>query len=407
MGIFMAWQHTLYDASFRGISFEYFGVDDSADKSLATHQAPYANDADIHDMGNNPKNISMTAIVDGDDYEQALENLLNALDAKGSGELIHPVFGAIMAICASYRVKHDSEIVDGCTVEMQFVVGRSKRDIQHFTPEPMPAASQSADIIILATPAAALAVYQEQLVAIDTAAAQVQARTIPETIRSKLREVRTALGTNLVRVDQLLSPPVWLGSIVGDVDTIVKMLPLDYDPMSNWRRLFNRIKAIGDVFADSDVPPLRRTGQVLPAALISRGVIAILGSEQQNPTLTPDDLIAINDEARQQIQDAIEQVRVDNVVQNDQNLPVISTDVTPVIRDLKKAAAQLQTLTYATINRRPPLIKHTVAAPCTWRLLAHLLYGDYMRADELARLNRGLVDASVIEAGTQVACYAR
>lgn len=402
----MAWQHTLYDASFRGVTFEYFGVDDSSDKALATHQAPYNNGAAIFDMGNNPKNISITAIIDGAEYEQALEKLLTALDAQGAGELVHPIFGAMEAICASHRVKHDSEIVDGCTVEMQFVTGFLTRTIQHFTPAPMPVASESAESIILAEPAAALAVYQEQLIAIDTDAAQVQARTIPETIRSKLREVRTAMGTNLVRVDQLLSPPVWLGSIVGDVDTIVKMLPLDYDPMSNWRRLFSRIKAIGDVFGDSHVVPLRRTGQVLPAALIARGVITILESEQQKPTLTPDDLIAINDEARQQIQDAIEQVRIDNVVQNDQNLPVISTDVTPIIRDLKKAAAQLQTLTEATINSRPPLIKHTITVPCTWRLLAHLLYGDYARSEELARLNRGLVDASVIEAGTQVTAYA-
>jgi len=403
----MAWEQTLYDASFRGVAFEYFGVDDSGDKSLATHQAPYANDAVIHDMGNNPKNISMTAIIDGADYEQALEALLDALEAKGAGELIHPIFGAITAICASHRVKHDSEIVDGCTVEMQFVQTKAERSIQHFMPEPMPAANQTADSIILAAPSEELTIYQEQLTAIGSEAAGAQARSIPETIRSKLREVRTTLGTNLVRVDNLLSPPVWLGSIVGDVDAIVKMLPLDYDPMSNWRRLFNRIKAIGDVFGDSDVPPLKYTGQVLPAAMISRGVITILESEQKAPTLKPDDLTAINDEARQQIQDAIDAVRGDNSAQNEQDLPVVNTDITPIIRDLKKAAAQLQTLTDSVINSRPPLIKHTVAAPCTWRLLAHLLYGDYTRADELARLNRGLVDASVIEAGTQVACYAK
>ena len=403
----MAWEQTLYDASFRGVEFEYFGVDDSGDKSLATHQAPYANDAIVHDMGNNPKNISMTAIIDGADYEQALESLLDALEAKGAGELIHPIFGAITAICASHRVTHDSEIVDGCTVEMQFVRTKAERSIQHFMPEPMPAVNQTADSIILAAPSEELTIYQEQLTAIGSEAAGAQARSIPETIRSKLREVRTTLGTNLVRVDNLLSPPVWLGSIVGDVDAIVKMLPLDYDPMSNWRRLFNRIKAIGDVFGDSDVPPLKRTGQVLPAAMISRGVITILESEQKAPTLTPDDLTAINDEARQQIQDAIDAVRGDNSAQNEQDLPVVNTDITPIIRDLKKAAAQLQTLTDSVINSRPPLIKHTVAAPCTWRLLAHLLYGDYTRADELARLNRGLVDASVIEAGTQVACYAK
>ncbi len=403
----MAWQDTLYEASFRGVEFEYFGVDDSGDKSLATHQAPYANDAVIHDMGNNPKNISITAIIDGADYEQALASLLDAIETQGSGELVHPVFGILDAICASHRVKHDSDIVDGCTVEMQFVVGKDERDIQYFTPESMPDGAATADSIILSMPSEELAIYQEQLAAIGSEAAAVQARSIPETIRSKLRDVRTILGTNLVRVDNLLSPPVWLGSIVSDVDGIVNMLPLDYDPMSNWRRLFNRIKQIGDVFGDSDVAPLRRTGQVLPAAMISRGVLTILENEQRNPQLTPSDLAAINDEARLQIQDAIDEVRADIATQNDQSLPLINTDITPIIRDLKRAAAQLQVLTDSTINSRPPLITHTVTLPCTWRLLAHLLYSDETRADELARLNRGLVDASNIMPGTQVAAYAQ
>lgn len=403
----MAWQDTLYDASFRGVAFEYFGVDDSADKALATHQAPYANDADIYDMGNNPRSISMTAIIDGGDYEQALDSLLTALDAQGAGELVHPVFGTLNAICASYRVKHDSDIVDGCTVDMQFVQAKPERTIQHFTPEPMPAADQTADSIILNAATDELTTYQEQLSAMTTDAAIAQTRSIPEAIRSQLRAVRTTLGTNLVRVDDLLSPAAWLGSIVSDVDSIVKMLPLDYDPMSNWRRLFNRIKAIGDVFGGNDVPPLRRTGQVLPAAMMSRAVISILANEIKTPTLTPSDLTAINDEARQQIQDAIDAIRTDDTVQHDQSLPVVNTDITPIIRDLKKAAAQLQTLTDSVINSRPPLIQHTVAAPCTLRLLAHLLYSDHTRAPELARLNRGLVDASTIATGTRVMCYAR
>lgn len=404
----MAWQDTLYDASFRGVVFvDYFGVDDSSDKSLATHQAPYANDATIHDMGNNPKNISITAIVDGADYEQALESLLVALDAQGAGELVHPVFGAQEAVCASYRVKHDSEMVDGCTVEMQFVVSDARRNIQRFAPEAMPVGQDAADSIILSEPASQLEMYQNQLPTIGSDIAAQQARNIPETIRSKLREIRTVLGTNLVRVDELLSPPAWLGSIVGDVDGIIKMLPLDYDPMANWRRLFNRIKQLGAVFNDSDIAPLRRTGQVLPSALISRGVITILEEELRSPQLTPAELTAINDEARLQIQDAIDAVRVDDSEQNNQSLPVVNQDVTPIIRDLKKAAAQLQLLTDKAINSRPPLMVHKVVAPCTWRLLAHTLYGDHTRADELARLNRGLVDASVILPGVQVAAYAR
>lgn len=402
----MAWQDTLYDASYRGVEFEYFGVDDSQDKSLATHQAPYANDATIHDMGNNPRNISMTAIINGADYEQALESLLSALNDKGLGELVHPVFGTQNAICASYRIKHDSEIVDGCTVDMQFVVSKAERNTQYFTPEPMPSPSETADSIILSSVSDELSIYQDQLKTIGSDVAIAQSRSIPETIRSKLREVRSALGTNLVRVDNLLSPPTWLGSIVSDVDGIVSMLPLDYDPMSNWRRLFNRIKQIGDIFNDNDIAPLRRAGQVLPAAMIARGVLSILESEQRNPQLTPTDLIAINDEARLQIQDAIDAVRGDQVAQNDQNLPIINTDITPIIRNLKQAAAQLQVLTDNTINSRPPLTTCTVTVPSTWRLIAHLLYKDETRAEELARLNRGLVDASNIMPGTQVAAYA-
>ena len=402
----MAWQHTLYDASFRGIAFDYFGIDDSRAKSLATHQAPYADDAVIIDMGNNPKQISMTALLSGDDYEPTLDALIDALEAQGSGELVHPVFGTVNAVCASHSVKHDSDIVDGCTVEMQFIIAKPKRHTQYFKPEPMPTATQQADNLILSKPTQEMAEYQEQLDTMSNEVAVAQARSIPEQIRFNLRDIRMTLGTNLVRIDNLLSPPDWLGSIVSDVDSIVKMLPLGYDPMANWRRLFNQIKRIGNVFDSNDVAPLRRVGQVLPAAMISRGLLTVLEAEQRSPTLTPIDLVAITDEARANIQAAIDTIRNDEVIQNDHNLPIINIDITPVIADLKKAAAQLQTLVDAVINSRPPLITQTISVPSTWRLIAHQLYGDHNRATELSRLNRGLVDASNIMPGTQVVAYA-
>ena len=91
----MAWANSLLDASYRGVSFHVLRTDDGADRSTAEHAYPYVDGADIEDRDRGPRRFRAEVIVWGAAYEEALRGLIEALDAPGPGELVHPVFGSI------------------------------------------------------------------------------------------------------------------------------------------------------------------------------------------------------------------------------------------------------------------------------------------------------------------------
>lgn len=57
------------------MQFECTSTNDAVSKSLAVKQAPYSNDAEIEDVGNNPRNISINAVYAGEDYKTWLDAL--------------------------------------------------------------------------------------------------------------------------------------------------------------------------------------------------------------------------------------------------------------------------------------------------------------------------------------------
>ncbi|MDT1904216.1 multidrug DMT transporter, partial [Acinetobacter baumannii] len=76
-----------------GVQFECTSTKDTAPKTLAIKQAPYSDEAEIEDMGSDPRRISIQAVFTGPDYLTWVNALEAALSATGPGELIHPVFG--------------------------------------------------------------------------------------------------------------------------------------------------------------------------------------------------------------------------------------------------------------------------------------------------------------------------
>ena len=53
--------------------------------------------------------FSLEASVSGDNYIETKENLERALNRKGSGDLVHPTYGILEAICVSYSVSEGLE----------------------------------------------------------------------------------------------------------------------------------------------------------------------------------------------------------------------------------------------------------------------------------------------------------
>ncbi len=78
----------------------------------------------------------------------------------------------------------------------------------------------------------------------------------------------------------------------------------------------------------------------------------------------------------------------------------------PVAEALRDTALAVQELGRTVIHLHPPMVATTVTSPCNLHLLAHRLYGDYTRAEELARLNPGIRNPNFLARGQIVRRYA-
>lgn len=233
-------------------------------------------------------------------------------------------------------------------------------------------------------------------------------RTIPERIRAEIKRAREILQVNGQQVNDLFNPPDWLNGIVNDTIGLMHDIPLDADPMANWRRVINKVKSIGDMFGDTDIAPLRFVGAVLPVALESQTVLELIKLDMAQNVLTPLELITANNVVRQSINDAITLIRrIDPEPSVTINVPKIILDTRKQVAALKQAAAILQQLTNDAVNKKPPLIQYTVKRNTTLRLLAHRLYADHTRTDELLKLNKNIVNPAIITAGTELNIYVR
>lgn len=117
----MTWANNLLPASFRNIDFDILSTEDEARRALARHSYPYVDGADVEDMGGEERKLSVKAIFFGDIYEEQLQTFIAALDMRGPGDLVHPVFGSMGSMqVSSYRVSHDEDRPDQCTVSIEF-----------------------------------------------------------------------------------------------------------------------------------------------------------------------------------------------------------------------------------------------------------------------------------------------
>ena len=67
----------------------------------------------------------------------------------------------------------------------------------------------------------------------------------------------------------------------------------------------------------------------------------------------------------------------------------------------------MQQLAEAALNARPPLAIRTAGMACNFHLLAHRLYGDSTRADELRRINPQVRNPNFIDPNQELLVYVR
>ncbi|AMO79713.1 DNA circularization protein [Obesumbacterium proteus] len=457
----MSWSENMQDASFRSVRFDVINTRDSVERALAQHEYPYLDGADIEDMGAQPRSLQLTAMLWGDDYESRLQTLLQALDKRDAGDLIHPIFGSMPNMQVKvYQVNHEAENVDACTLDIQFI--QSKTGNPFFvTGYP----TSQAD-----------AIFNKIQGMIDNANTLIDNALKPlrtaRSLMSKAKSLATA-ALNMVTVfksevtgfissttDFINYPAAFFsdlqstlslksassqssaGKSVGaystatptsttstDIASQVALQTYAATPgliMSDWSAVYAQAKSVASLPVDlvtgekeapvampsrtttADIAELITLTSLAVTIELTEQASAILSEDTLTAYMTPDDVETIVNATRQSIQDTIDQHRtlyapaLSTISSSEQPLGL---EYEPVISALKDIALSLQTLGDAVINARPPLTKRTVNRVANLHLIAYEWYGDFSRADELQRLNPKLRDPNNLKPGDIINAY--
>lgn len=415
----MGWKDDLQDASFRGVQFECTSTNESGSKSLAVKQPPYSNKASVEDMGNNPLKISIEAIFSGENYKIEMDALWAALVATGSGELIHPVHGVMQVYAESYQIGHVAEEVDACKISIEFLQAEDK-ERPLFIPIAVPVS-----IPLYSIPDSPVTALQSVLKKLQQFNPN-KFFSFVNKIRDGISAARQFLGTVKGAIENVLSPD-W---IVGLIDDATRLATFDTNisAISKWRDVFKRVQRFEKLFQnDDDTPKVMqqtwRAVQVATAVAVTQQVVATVRKEMaENKTVsfTPVELAVIRQANRKLIQQAINSERAliaaATAAQNN-NAGITVEDDAPAselifiamtqIQVYKQLADQIHLQIQELIEVRPPITTTKVLVPCTLHWLAHALYGDMDRADEIRRLNPDLQNPAILRTGMELTVYAR
>jgi len=440
----MSWSETLLDASFRGVQLEVVKENLQAQRALAEHGVPFKDGDSVDDLGRGARRFPMQVIVFGVNYEIELQNILQALDTRGAGELIHPIYGSLSVVAHTWDVEHDADNPDSAKINLMFV--EDTPDLPFFARQ-----FEFVDIGVL----------EEE----DQYRWQDGVFDLFGRIDSLVSEIQSWIGGGWVglieralglpgiflRVQQLRSQIL---GVVSGIASMAKHPSAAFDPLVDLFRTPTQIRgSIQDSTPSTSAALLARSGVpsslpggdslttdaaraanaflisaregvepdagLLPdrmpddpveasafalvvlvitelAAAHAQAVAIVIENESKTPTLSPVELEGLVNLVRSLVQSSIQLQR---------RLFDVET-ARPVIENLRNTAAMIQARARQVILQSPPMVERVVETPASLRLLAHRWYGDHSRALELIRLNPDLNTPHNIPAGKVLRAYA-
>lgn len=128
----------LQDASFRGVPFFVEDNGGRAGRRQAIHEYPFRDVPWSEDLGRSVRRFNVSGFVVGDDVIAQLNRMLEAVEAAGDGELVHPLLGRVQVSLVDFSwdsrkgrtiaytftfVRQGSRLFPGSTVDGENAVG--------------------------------------------------------------------------------------------------------------------------------------------------------------------------------------------------------------------------------------------------------------------------------------------
>ncbi|MFW5398374.1 DNA circularization N-terminal domain-containing protein [Yersinia sp. 1252 StPb PI] len=437
----MSWSDSILDASFRGVRFDVVNARDSWSRDIAQHEYPYIDGADVQDMGRKARNIRLSALFWGDDYDSRLQSFIAALDKRGAGELIHPIYGSMPNMqVIECQVGHDAENVDYCTVELVFLESKTGNP---FFSQDYPTAQ--ADVI-----------FNQVQSLMDAEQSLMDNALAPLRDAKKLMSKSKALASAALNMLLIFRGEItgfvgsttdfvqYPGAFMSDLQSAVSLTSQNATSsgssvsaasaisqtnatMSDWGESHRQLTEIanlptalvsGEKTAPVDMPAgvsvadiaeLIAMVTIVVAGELAQDAADIFSNEDINSLLSPTEIERIANDTRQFIQAAIDQHRdqyADATQEVSSSPTALGIAWQPVVEGLKDIALAVQQLAANMITTRPPLIQRRVDSVSNLHLVAHRWYGDYRRAVELQRLNPQLRNPNNLQPGDVLYAYA-
>ena len=113
-------------ASFRGVEFHIDEHDVTGGRRVQNHEYPNRDENYAEDLGRVTPTFSFTAFLIGAKYKEQLDALIDACNKPGTGKLVHPGYGTKNVICTNITPKISSKQGGMATVELTFINAGSK-----------------------------------------------------------------------------------------------------------------------------------------------------------------------------------------------------------------------------------------------------------------------------------------
>lgn len=401
----MSWKKSLVDASYRGVKFDVQTVNRAGSRAIAANEYPYAAGAELNDLNLKARRFRVKAIVWGDNYEADLKRLIDALEAPGVGELVHPVHGVVKVMPESWDDDHEADLVDGAVVNINFIEHSSREAIFGAN-----SASAKADAVSAkasdARAAADDALVRRVLQAQD--GSLLRLTVLKDSFNQAKGGLQRLLNTTGLRavqsdLDPVLNPRAYVADLGAVVDRSLQGLPfggrnLAFDKSSGAQVTtgsgmadFNTSAklldpktvtvtpsvVVPDAAMQADTATVQAHAQVHAASAMAECAVIVLIGELDLMLLDRADIEALVNRVRAAIQVAIDSARA----------ALDAEGRGQVSSALGALAFAVQEAGLAVINQRPPLVSKASQISGPLRLLAHQLYGDAARATEISRLN--------------------
>jgi prophage DNA circulation protein len=95
------WRDKMLPASFRGVPFRVVSADGQVGRRNALHEYPQRDIPFAEDLGRKAREFTIEGFVIGETYMDGRDRLIEALEAYGSGELVHPYRGRMQVVLSS------------------------------------------------------------------------------------------------------------------------------------------------------------------------------------------------------------------------------------------------------------------------------------------------------------------